>query len=359
MKDDLRLNCPEPLTLNFPYSSISTYKKTNFLISFDIEKSNDKMNYQRRHDDYGMGLGSSDLGLGSNSGLGSDSGLGSGCGSGSGSEYGLGMGGSGSRLSSKIGTGGLDWSGGLEWSGGLRGSRCAKWAKMAGLASEGGSLSGSGCGSMGGSRNLATAPAASVPVDPPVLLNNLGQLDAARARVFKGLDATGDGVLLALVENKWFKRLQQLCDRLGAQGAAVCGLLSHTTALPSPGLNMALQDWMAAVTGNLRTLHEEMESVAVQRLILMASDISDATDMADAVEGGDEDDIADTATGIAVNDATTDACEELFGRIDGPLARCYKTLVQRAAEMDNNMMPASHHELSGGGWNVPSGPGRW
>ena len=81
--------------------------------------------------------------------------------------------------------------------------------------------------------------------------------------------------------------------------------------------------------------------------------------MTDAVEGSDGDDIAETATGIAVNDATTDACEEIFGRIHGPLARCYKILVLRAADMDNNMMPALHHELLGGGWNVPSGPGIW
>jgi len=49
----------------------------------------------------------------------------------------------------------------------------------------------------------------------------------------------------------------------------------------------------------------------------------------------------------------------LFGRVDGPLARCYMVLMQRAGEMDNHMMPTLQHELSGGGWNVSPGPGRW
>ncbi|KAL1890543.1 hypothetical protein Sste5346_008213 [Sporothrix stenoceras] len=345
------------------------------------------MTFQHRPDDYGMGFGSSlDAGLGDNAGLGHSNGYGS--------NSGLGRSSGGNHIYSKWGTGGLGWSGGMGNSGGLRESRSAKWAKFlttgstssgkinrsadrsrSGSASDdmsglgGGDLGGlggsggGGCSGLSGlgledSKREVVVPA-SHPVHPPVLLDNLDKLEKARHRVFKGLDKNGDGAILAIFDRKWFKRLQQLCDHLGAQGNAVGGLLAHTTALPSPGLNIALQDWMAAVTNNLYTLHSEMESVSVQRIILIASDIGDASDMADAVGSGDPSEIVDTAGGITVNDAAQDACEEIFGRVDGPLARCYKTLVQRAAEMDNRMMPALHHELSGGGWNVPPGPGRW
>ncbi|KJR85981.1 uncharacterized protein SPSK_09611 [Sporothrix schenckii 1099-18] len=312
----------------------------------------------RPKNDYSLGFGSSDFGLGTNSGLGSDSGLSSG----------------GSRLGSKMGTGGLGWSGGL------RGDRKNKWTTMLGLDSGCECGNGNGSGSnYGGSEDMGgfggpddagggfgigdskkiSLTAATYPVHLPVLLDNLSQLETARSRVFNGLDKYGDGTILAIFEKKWFKRLQKLCDHLGAQGLAIGSLLAHTTALPSQGLNLALQGWMAAATNNLGTLHGEMESVAVYHLITMAGDIEDASDMVDAVDSGDSGEIVDTATGIVVEGAAEDACEMLFGSVDAQLARCYKVLVQCAAEMDNRMMPALQQELSGGGWNVPPGPGRW